>query len=387
MNMHGILTTDAREIRPSRLEQTRTWIRQKRMYLLVVLLPVVLAAAYLYLIASDQYESEAHFLVRSTSASPMPGTGVSAMLSAATGLSAAQSESQSVADYLTSHDVVDTLRRSAGLVERFNRPDADFFSRLGKANPTPERLLKFYRKQVAVEYNTETGITTLKVRSFRPEDSFDIVRRLLALGEQRVNLLNVRGYNDAIEVSRQQLADAENAMARSQGQLTRFRQSRGDIDPKASGQAQIGVVSTLTGQLATARAQLSAMSGFISPSSPQYRAMTARVAALEAQVGAQAGRLAGGSGAIANDIGGYEDLRMRQEFLAKRYEAAAAGLEKAREQALRQQLYIVRIVDPNMPVKSLYPERWRIMATLIIALNLLYAIGWLIVAGVREHTA
>ena len=97
--------------------------------------------------------------------------------------------------------------------------------------------------------------------------------------------------------------------------------------------------------------------------------------------------LTGSSQAIATDIGGFENLQLRQSFLAKRYEAAAASLDKARDNALRQQLYLVRVVDANMPVKALYPERWRILATVVIALLLAYSIGWLIVAGVREHAA
>ncbi len=389
MNMHGIITPQLadHEREASRLERARAWLWRRRMFLLVVVVPTLLTAAYLYLIAADQYESEAHFLVRTTTPQALPGTGVSQVLSMATGLSSAQSEAMSVADYLTSHDVVATLRRRDRLVERFHNPDADFLSRLRPADPTDEKLLKYYRKQVRVDYNTETGITTLKVHSFSPRDSYDLVRRLLALGEARVNILNTRSYNDAIDMSRRQLAEAEDALAQVQLRLTSFRQNRGDIDPQASGTAQIGLVSTMTGQLAAARAQLSAMGGLIDHSSPQYRALAARVSALQTQVSAQTGRLTGGSSAIANDISGYEGLRLRQDFLAKRYEAAASSLEKAREQAIRQQLYVVRVVDANMPQKALYPERFRILSTVLIALLLAYAIGWLIVAGVREHAA
>jgi capsular polysaccharide transport system permease protein len=390
MNMHGIMTpvhaTEGRD-GPSRLERLSAWIKSKRVFLLIVVLPLVVTGGYLFLIASDQYESEAHFLVRSTSPVPVAGTGVSQVLSMATGLSSAQSEAMSVADYLTSHDVVETLRKEDRLVERFNDPNADFLSRLRTDNPTPEKLLKYYQDQVQVEHNTETGITTLLVRSFKPQDSYDLVRKLLVLGERRVNILNTRGYEDAIGVSRRQFAEAEAALAQVQGQMTRFRQTRGDIDPQASGQAQLGLVTTLTGQLSAARAQLSAMGSMIDHASPQYRALSARVNALSAQLAAQSGRLTGGTQAIANDISGYEGLRLRQEFLAKRYEAAASSLQKAREQALQQQLYVVRVVEPNMPVKSLYPARWRVMATMLVSLLLFYSITWLIAAGVREHAA
>ena len=389
MNMHGFMTPAAEAEAPtmSRVEQIRGWLWNQRWFVGIVLLPSLLVALYLFAYASDQYESEAHFLVRSASGTMTPTTGVSAALSLVTGTGGGQNEAVSVADYLTSHDAVDTLRKTDRLVERFQRPGVDIFSRLWSSNPTPERLLRYYQKQVKVKYNTDTGITVVEVHSFTPQDSYDIARRLIEIGEQRVNMFNTRSFNDAIANSRRQLADAENALALSDAQMTAFRRNRGDIDPMASGQAQIGLVSTLQGQLATARAQLNTMGGMISPSSPQYQALAAHVAALQAQVDAQAGRLVGGSGAIANDISGYQALMLRREFLAKRYEAAAASLEKAREQALQQQLYLVRVVDANMPVKSTYPERWRILGTVVVALLLIYSIGWLIVAGVREHAA
>lgn len=391
MNMYGIMTPveSGAETRHDRLlDRARHWLWQRRMFLLVVVAPMLLLSAYLYLISSDQYESEAHYLVRSENVGDSPQAGVGQVLSFVTGgASNSQSEAMSVADYLTSHDAVSTLSTHDNLVGRFHRPDVDFFSRLRKANPAPEQLLKYYRKQVLVKFNTETGITTLRVHSFRPEDSYQLVQRLLALGEQRVNVLNARSYHDAIATARQQLSAAENDLVAGQKQLTRYRQNRGDIDPQASGQAQITLVTSLSGQLSAARAQLIAMGNMISHASPQYKAVAGRVAALEGQLAAQSAKLTGGSQTIAGRIGDYQDLQLRQQFLAKRYEAAAVAVEKAREQAIRQQLYLVRVVEPNMPVKALYPERGRILLTVLIALLLAYAIGWLIVAGVREHAA
>lgn len=390
MNMQGIfepVAIDGSRSEETRLNRVRRWLWQRRAFGFVVVLPSLLLAGYLFLIASDQYESEAHFLVRSTQNAPQVATGMSQAISMVTGATTSQSEAMSVSDYLTSHDAVDTLRREDRLVERFHRSDVDFLSRLRQANPTPERLLKYYQRQVRVTFNTETGITTLKVHSFRPEDSYDLVRKLLTLGEQRVNILNVRSYSDAILNARRQFSEAENALVGVQSQLTRFRQVRRDVDPEASGKAQIGLVTSLTEQLAAARAQLEAMGRMINRASPQYRATAARVRALEVQVATESGRLTGGANAIANDVSDYQTLLLRQQFLGKRYEAASASLDRAREMALRQQLYLVRVVDANKPVKSMFPERWRILATAVIALLLTYSIGWLIVAGVREHAA
>jgi len=390
MNMHGIFTPvpDALDTGPSRWTRLRQWARVRRNFLLIVVLPTVLLAGYLFLVAADQYQSEAHFIVRGSESSPTVPSGLGQVLGMAGGFSPTQTEAMSVSDYLSSNDAVETLRRKLDLVARFRRPEADFYSRLGSADPTPERLLKYYRGQVGVNYNTDTGITTLTVRAFRPADSYAIIQMLLQLGERRVNELNVRSYTDTLASSRRQLADAERAVASIQKRLTGFRQASADIDPAGSGQAQIGLVSSLQAQLSASRAQLAAMRGAISPRSPQYIALAHETQSLEREVAAQAAKIAGTGGTtIANDLGGYEDLRIRQQFAAKQYEAAAAAVEKAREQAQRQQLYIVRVVDPSMPVKSLYPERWRILATVVIALLLVHAISWLIAAGMREHAA
>lgn len=388
MNMHGIIEPAGSRVVQREPLTTRAidWLWRKRMFLLVVALPTLLVAGYLYLIASDQYESEAHFLVRSSAPAPPVPTGVGALLSSAVGVSSGQNEAMSVADYLTSHDVVAALRSHDQLVERFHRSDADFFSRLRSADPAPETLLRYYRKQVKVRFDTDSGITSLIVHSFTPEDSYQLARRLLELGEQRVNVLNERSYHDAIAMAQRQLVEAEDAVERNQVKMTSFRQTRSDIDPQAQGQSQLTLVSQLTAQLASARAQLQMMGHMIDHNSPQYIAIVSREHALAAQVEAQRARLTGSNNAIANDIGGYEGLKMRQEFLGKQYESAAAALQSARETALRQQLYVVRVVDANLPVKALFPQRMRILSTVVVILLLVYSIGWLIAAGVREHT-
>jgi len=388
MNMHGFITpadpTEDRALTTG--ERVRNLLYARRWFFLIVLLPTLLVGLYLYLYAANQYESEAHFLVHSADKTQIPSAGASA-LTMLTGVGSGQNEAMSVADYLTSHDAVAKLRKEDGLVERFQRPGVDVLSRLFGTNPTPERLLRYYQRQVKVKFDTDSGITTIKVHSFTPEDSYHIAQKLLQIGEQRVNALNERSYADEIANARRVLDEAEAALTANDAAMTAFRHRSGDIDPQATGTAQIGLVSTLTAQLAAVRAQLQTMSGVISPSSPQYQALAAHAASLQTQLDAQSGKLTGRSDSITNDVSEYQSLVLRRDFLNKRYEAAAASLEKAREQAIQQELYLQRVVNPNMPVKALYPERLRILATVLVSLLLIYSIGWLIVAGVREHAA
>lgn len=387
--MHGIIKPQSSHDsvdRPDRLAAASDWARRNKWFLIIVMLPTLLVAIYYYVIAADQYQSEAHFVVKTSDSSPLPSSGLGQFLGLSAGLSQARADAISVNDYLDSQQAALRLNAAVGLVDRFRRPEADIATRLWFSDPTPEMLLRYYRKQVNVKFNQETGITTLQVRSFRPADSYAIIDQLLQMGEQRVNLINRRSQNDSLATARRQLAEAEDALAAVQSRLTVFRQQRGDLDPEGSGKAQLSLVTTLQGQLTTARAQLNAMRGIISPSSPQFVATAARVRALEAQVAGQTGKLTGGGGAIAARLGNYQDLQVRQDFAMKRYEVAAANLEKARDAAMKQQLYIVRVVDPNMPVKSEFPERGKIVLTVFLSLMIAYGIGWLLVAGVREHS-
>lgn len=395
MNAHGFMMPAQIDAAPRRgwRERAGAARRSYGWFVGVVILPLLLVGGYLYLFAANQYSSEAHYLVRAQGGAQTGTTGLGALLGAGGGAGAAAAavsgaaEANAVSDYLTSHDVVNALQKSIDLVAIFRRPEADALSRLPDERPTPEALLKYYRSQVDVYYDSETAITELEVRAFRSEDAYLVARSLLALGEQRVNEMNERAFRDAVDLSRRQLDEVTRSLGRVQGQMTVFRQTERDVNPTGTAEAQINLVSGLTGQLAAARAQRDTTAQTIGTGNPQYQALSQQVRSLETQVRSQSGRLTGGSTAIAGSLGDYERLRLEQELLAKRYDAATASFETARQQAVRQQLYIVRVVDPNRPVKSLYPQRGVILLTLLAALLVTYGIGWLIAAGVREHAA
>lgn len=390
MNVQGIIHPEAElEVRPpSWRSRVAAWMVRQRYLLLVVFAPTILLASYLYLIASDQYQSEAHFVVNSGGDNTsIPPTGLGQMLGISSSLGGSQGQVLSVTDYLQSHDAVEALREKAGLVDVYRRPGVDILSRIAVANPTPEMLLNYYRGKVKVHYDRDTGITTLKVRTFRADDSYRITEDLLRLGEARVNEMNRRSYNDAVSMARGQLTQAEEGVAAVQRRMTAYRQAGRDIDPQSTGEAQTKLVIGLRSNLAAAQAQLDSMGATISHNSPQYVALARHIESLQRELANQAAILTGSGATIAQNLGGFEDLKVQQDFASKRYESAAAALEKAQQEAQKQQLYLVRVVNPNRPVKALFPESTKIVLTVLVGLLLAYSIGWLIAAGVREHAA
>jgi len=81
-----------------------------------------------------------------------------------------------------------------------------------------------------------------------------------------------------------------------------------------------------------------------------------------------------------------ERLIIKRQEIAQVYAVTAGQLKQAQADAKRKQLYLIRVVEPNLPVKSEFPERGSIILTVFGSLFFLYAIGWLLWAGVKEHS-
>jgi capsular polysaccharide transport system permease protein len=369
---------------PSRL---RRLLARRGWFLLFVVLPTLLTGVYYYGFATDQYVSEARFVVRGSQQNSPSLGGLGQVLGLSTGLSPAQSESFSIGDYMDSHDAVAALRSKLDLVGMFRRPEADPISRLWVPDPSAETLLRYYRDHVTVKYDEDTGITMVKAHTFRPRDSRDLVQALLTLGEERVNEFNRRAIADTERVAQDEVDTAERRVIDTEKALTAFRLRERDIDPQRTSVAQLELVQTLQQQLAQSRAQFSAVSASVRPDSPQFVALRDRIRALEAQITAESALLTGQNGALAPVLANYEQLTLEQEFARTSYTTALTALENARLQALRQQLFVVDVVRPNLPERSLYPHSTMMVGTVFVVLLLVYAVGWLVIAGMREHAA
>lgn len=362
------------------------FLRRHWSLLVLVVAPTIIAAVYYLLIAANQYQSESVFVVRGIQGDGPRGGSLTELLGVAGVASPAQAENRSVGEYLLSHDALKALQaKGFDLPAMFRRPEADAVSRLWYAAPRAETLLEYYQGQVSLTYDPDDGMTRLRVRAFRPDDALALSTALLKLGEARINTFNARALDAVTTASRRDVATAEAELATIQRQLTVFRKGRRDIDPRANAAGTQELVGGLEAQLAQARAQYAAMRSVLSPASPQLVALAARIRGLQGQVGAQSGRLTGAGTAIAPRLADYEELLLRQSFAAKRYDAARTAEQMARNQAIKQQLFVVAIVDPNLPQKSLYPKRLTMIASIFAGLLVAWGIGWLLVAGIREH--
>jgi capsular polysaccharide transport system permease protein len=84
-------------------------------------------------------------------------------------------------------------------------------------------------------------------------------------------------------------------------------------------------------------------------------------------------------------IAGFERLTLQREFADRGLASALASLEQARIEAQRQQLYVVRVIQPQLSEEALYPRRWLLIASVLVASLLSYLIGQLVAATIKDH--
>ena len=110
-----------------------------------------------------------------------------------------------------------------------------------------------------------------------------------------------------------------------------------------------------------------------------------RIVTLQTEIAAETAKVTGGERSLSDKASEYERLALERSFTDKQLAAALASLEQARNEALRKQLYLERIVQPNKPDIAVEPRRLRtVFATFVIGL-ICWGILTMLIAGIREH--
>ena len=354
------------------------------LFVIVFVLPTLIAAIYFGLIESDRYVSEARFIVRS--ADKPAAQGAAAYLQDF-GITRANDDAFAIADYIHSRDVMQAIRKDIDIPAVYSPPGADFLSRFGGTSArakTDEALFRYFIRQVAVEKDAESGITSVKVSAYRAADAKALLDRIVALSEARVNQLNVRARRDSLADSERAMSDAARRLAQATVDLTRYREAAGTVDPQQSAGATVDRSSSLQQELAQLRVTLQTMMAR-APDNPSIPALRQRIAALSGQVAAQQNQLTGRRGSLSGKLGGYEQQQVERELAEKTYESAQKQFDTARSEADRQQVFIELIARPNLSDEPQEPRRLRYILTAALLSFWAFLIFYLLLSGSREH--
>lgn len=384
MNVNASFPVDAKT--PVRRSAFSEWLKKRRWFLVFVIGPTILAAVYYGLIASDIYISESRFVIKSPDQKKSQMSTL-ANLVQTTGLSGGQEQTNEVLTFVRSRDALKSLEKDTGIRSKFASDQADFLSRFPKpfSKRSFENLFKYYGHMVDARFDTEDGTAIIRAQAFTPHDAYAINARLLELSEELVNRLNARAQSKGIVEAQKQVNLANERAKAARRALTQYRNTQALIDPSKQAVGVIEISNAIIAQRAGLQAQLDMMQR-VAPNNPSIPALRSRINAMSVQIASQDSRVVGTGSGIASKMGGYENLLVEQEFATQSMNAANAALVQARAEAQRQQFYLERVVDPNLPDMPLLPKR-SISILIVFAASLcFYFIAWMFMVGILEHS-
>jgi capsular polysaccharide transport system permease protein len=354
--------------------------------LIGIVLPTLLTALYMFLLAADQYASEARISVR---ANDQQSVDVVGMLTGLTGtMSAKMPETYAVASYMNSSQIVKELDERIGIRKIYSDPErVDYLSRL-KSNATLEELFEHWPWRSSVVVDQQTTILTFEARAFTPEDAHRITTEVLAASERLVNEMSARARGDAVAHAQAEVARSEERMKNARVALREFRDREGNLDPVAIATSTQAQIDALTQQRFGLEQERQSRLISVSDKNPVLQYYAARIRAIDQQIGdlkASVTKRQDARPTLSASLTNYEGLLVEQTFAEKAYTSALANLETARTDARRQQLYVVNIVTPTMPQEPTYPLRWQIVLTVFLVSLALWTIVTLVFYGVRDH--
>jgi capsular polysaccharide transport system permease protein len=363
----------------------KNWSRRNILFVTMVLVPTALAAVYYGLIASDVYISESRFLVRSPQRSVQ--SGLVGQLLQSSGLSRSQDDSYSVHDYILSRDALKELDEKLNVRQAFAGHGADFINRFPGVSwdKSLEAFYRYYGKHVGVDYDASSSISTLTVSAFSAEDAYKINNLLLDMSERLVNTLNDRSRRDLIEFADNEVKIASDKAKDASLALLNYRSSQAVFEPDKQAAIQLQSVAKIQEELISTEAELAQLRK-LSPSNPQIGALATRADTLREAIAAEASKVTSAQGSFSAHAPDFERLTLDVAFADKQLGIALAELESARAEAQQKQVYLERLVQPNLPDKAMQPRRIRSVFTVFMLGLIGWGVATLLIASVREHS-
>lgn len=351
---------------------------------LCVIIPTIGLTIYYGFIASDVYISESKFVIRSPDKQSVSGLGV---VLKSIGFNSSSDDSYVVRDYLDSRDAVKTLDKNLNIRQKYSAESVDSLSRFGTffQNDTFENFYQYFKKKVAVTYDTASAISELKVRAYTPEDAQKINEQLLGISEVVINRINSNAKTDLIAYSKKEVEDAQNTARIAATNLADYRKGEEVYNPEGQSLIVLQEISKLQDTLLQAKTQL-AQAKELAPDNPQISSLELKVTTLETEIKKKSAQVVGPTDkSLSNKSADYQRLQLEMDLANKQLVAAMASYEQAKNDLNKKQLYLERLVEPSKPDAAVEPTRIRNIFSGFIFGLVLWGVLRLFVAGVKEH--
>jgi capsular polysaccharide transport system permease protein len=357
-----------------------------RSFVALVIVPAVISSLYLFLLASNQYVSEVQFAVRG-SIEKLPGTD-SLGTTAALAYMNSNQEVYAIADYICSPSGVGDVDRAVNLRRVFRAGGADWAARL-RSNASAEDLLSYWNSMITVTTEPASGLVSVAVRAFSPQDAVDVATAIRRNSEALVNRVQERPRTDLVDKSRAEVRAAREQAAEAREAVTRYRNTQASVDPLDTARSVAGNVTELSRELVALDVELTTAKASMGPTAPNIANLQARRDSVKEQIRGLERRIASADASdrtAAALLVDYDRLEIERTLAEKQVSVAERILDQVRAESNRHQVYIDVVEGPTLPQGALFPERGTIVAQIMTILIAFWGLVVCAAASVGDHT-
>ena len=350
-------------------------------WLLIVCL-VASFALYQWILVSDRYVSEANVVLESPQIAPTT-LDFSTLL---TGGGAANTDMLLFRDHLLSYDMMRKVVEQLPFREHFSDPTQDFFSRLSDIEAPQEDLHEYYLRRVSVELDDYAQVLRIKVEAFTPDMAHSMATLLLNEGERHMNEMGQRLGDEQVKFLERQVDELFTRFELARKALIEYQNEHGLVSPSGTVESLSAIIAGMEGELASLKAERSALASFQRENSPQLVKVEAAINSLTEQIQQERSRLAQRSGNALNAVSAeYQSLELKAAFAQESYSGVLAALENTRIEAARKLKQVSVLQNPTFPEYPVLPDRLYNSVVFAVIAVFLGLIGQMLLLIIRDH--
>jgi capsular polysaccharide transport system permease protein len=351
------------------------------LFIAIVLVPVILLSAYIFLLATDRYESIASVTITEEK------TASSSIDLSMLGLSntAADKDAFILKEFIESNDMLTYLDDKIRFREHVSASDIDFYSRM-PADALLEDFNAYYNWLIEVYYDVDSKLLKISVQAFDPRYAQQMLKVIVARSQAFMDELNDRVTREQLQFFDREIANSESRLKAAKEQLISFQRENRLLTTESEGETILNTISTMEQALAQKQSDLAARLQVLDKSAPQLQTLQLEITALEHQIASAKDRLAGSSDDSVTQLDArFREIQLNLEFVTNIYKSNLNALEQARLEAARRLKFLVVVTEPSLPQTSGHPQRLYIIITAALVLLVIFAVASLSASIIREH--
>lgn len=343
-------------------------------FAILVCLPIVLSAWYLWARATDQFASTLAFSIRSEEAS----SGIELLGGIADLSGSGANDSDVLYDYLRSQHLVQKVQISLDLASLWSLPKGDPIFTYDNAGLV-EDLHAHWDRMIDISHDSTRGIIEVHARAFDPQSAQRINEEILHQSTELINEINNIAHEDAVRYALDDLQRTKARLMQARAGLTEFRVLNEMVDPGVDVSTQTSLLGSLEAQLTDTLIEIEMLAANTRRSDTRLSQARQRQSVLQARIDQERTKRALGNGqagrqGMARLFGEYERLIVEVEFTEQSYQAARAGFEAAVSDARRNTRYLAAHILPTRADQSLFPQRGLLLAFVAIGAFLIWSL-------------